>query len=551
VSGAALLMVAWIGVYGYLGLAFLVLHLRGGREPMHFWFGLFASSFAVYTAGGVWTDGARSIAELLSGMTLMWVALAACVPLFARFVHAAMDVPMGWPVRAATAWAALGAVLAVAGVFFDLDGSRAAVAEAVFGTWPTPLPRLTVFGIVWAAGLLVFTAHAVALLARAARGTGTRARSARILLAANAGWVVAGLHDLIATIVGSRTVFLLEHVGMLSAVGTSWILLDRVRAVRDELERRTRELERSHAELRQAQEELLAKEHLATVGELSAVIAHEVRNPLAVLKNAASSLRREGLSEDDRRTLLDILDEENERLALLVNDLLAYARPLTVQQRDVPIADLVRRALDAVCTATGIGSNGRVRVDLRLGGAPAALHGDADLLRQALINVLENAIQAMPEGGDLTVEGAPSELDGEPALKLRIRDTGVGMDTLVRQKARDPFFTTRPTGTGLGLAIVDRVARAHGGRLDIDSAHNQGTEVTLTLPLRRTSVSPSGPSADRTSPATPKARAAVTNAAVDGETAALERPSVPIGTSCERPTSEGRDPPTTVPSPSR
>lgn len=484
-------MVAWIGVYAYLGLAFLVIHLRGGREPMHLWFGLFASSFAVYTAGGVWIDGAGSVAEAVPGITLMWVALGACVPLFSKFVHAAVDAPARWPARAAGAWGALGAVLTVSGLFFDPDGPwhlDAAPARV-------PLPRLTAPGVVWASGLLASTTHSVWVLARAARGRGGAAGSARILLAANAGWLVGGLHDLIVTAAGLRSVFLLEHVGILSAVGTSWILLDRVRAVRDELERRTRELEQSHAELRHAQEELVAKEHLATVGELSAVIAHEVRNPLAVLKNAASSLRREGLSDDDRRTLLDILDEENERLALLVSDLLAYARPLAVQRREVSVAELVQRAVDAARTATGVGDSERLRVALRLEGAPPALLCDADLLRQALINVLENAIQAMPEGGQITVEGGEGAIDGEPALVLRVRDTGEGMDTLVRQKARDPFFTTRPTGTGLGLAIVDRVAKAHGGRLDIESAYRQGTEVTLTLPTRRASLLPPAPDA--------------------------------------------------------
>ena len=109
------------------------------------------------------------------------------------------------------------------------------------------------------------------------------------------------------------------------------------------------------------------------------------------------------------------------------------------------------------------------------------------------MNVAENAIQAMPDGGTLTVRTYSTVLDGQPAVAIAVRDTGEGMDTLVRSKATDPFFTTRPTGTGLGLAIVHRLVHSHGGKVQIESSYGTGTTVTLILPEQspaRTTLTP-------------------------------------------------------------
>jgi signal transduction histidine kinase len=244
----------------------------------------------------------------------------------------------------------------------------------------------------------------------------------------------------------------------------------------------------------------LRKEQLATMGELSAVIAHEVRNPLAIIKNAVSGLHRPTLREPDRHTLLKILDEEADRLNRLVGDLLSYARPVLPQRQNVHVEDLVRGAVDLARAAQQ--RDDTLNFDLQLHESHT-VQGDPDLLRQALVNVAENAIQAMPDGGTLTVRTYGTLLDGQPAVAIAVRDTGEGMDTLVRSKATDPFFTTRPTGTGLGLAIVHRLVNSHGGRVQIESSYGAGTTVTLVLPLRapnRTTgesvvrpVPPSGP----------------------------------------------------------
>ena len=219
------------------------------------------------------------------------------------------------------------------------------------------------------------------------------------------------------------------------------------------------------------------------------MIAHEVRNPLAILKNAVSGLRREDLGEDNRKTLLGILDEETDRLNRLVRDLLAYARPITPQAAPVSLHVLVEKAVGSAQNA--IARAQPIDVQLDVDRAPATVEGDRDLLERVFVNIVENALQAMPNGGRLSIVAERLEQDGEEMATIRVRDTGEGMDTLVRSRATEPFFTTRPSGTGLGLAIVERVVTAHGG--SVRFARNEdtpGTTVTVVLPVRRRSSAP-------------------------------------------------------------
>lgn len=250
---------------------------------------------------------------------------------------------------------------------------------------------------------------------------------------------------------------------------------ERLVAKTAELSRKSKSLAKSFRELRARQDELVRKEQLAAIGELSAVIAHEVRNPLAIMSNAVATLRRDPDTEA-RDTLLGILSEEGARLNQLVGDLLHYAKPLALERQSVTLYDLVKKAIQPVDAKPNILL--RVSQDRNL----PKVGGDPLLLRQVIDNVVNNALQAMSaEGGTLTVELTKTS-DGGSGVALLVRDTGEGMDTVVRKRALDPFFTTRPSGTGLGLAIVARVVEAHGGRLTIRSELGAGTEVTIFLP---------------------------------------------------------------------
>ncbi|MBV9948349.1 MAG: hypothetical protein JOZ69_15970, partial [Myxococcales bacterium] len=188
-------------------------------------------------------------------------------------------------------------------------------------------------------------------------------------------------------------------------------------------------------------------------------------------------LRKTHLPREDHETLLGILDEETSRLNRLVGDLLRYARPVNVQRTDFSLADVLERALS-------LASKDRktIRTDLTIENHDGRIFGDANLLRQVFDNLVVNAVQAMGTAGTLTVRVRAATEDGVSGVAVDIIDTGEGMDTQVRSRARDPFFTTRPSGTGLGLAIVDRIVDAHGGRLAIDSRAGEGTTVTVFLP---------------------------------------------------------------------
>ncbi|MBK8253053.1 MAG: hypothetical protein IPK82_10325 [Polyangiaceae bacterium] len=221
-----------------------------------------------------------------------------------------------------------------------------------------------------------------------------------------------------------------------------------------------------------------AKEQLAAIGELSAMIAHEIRNPLTIIGNAVATLRKPLTSAEDRSVLFGILEDESRRLNRLMNDLLSYARPVSLQLSAVNVREVMERSLSV------LPPHASIEKELFEPEPVGRVFADAKLLRQIFENLLTNATQAMGrEGGILTVRILKAERRGEPCVDVVVEDTGEGMDTSVRDRALLPFFTTRPTGTGLGLAIVARFVQAHGGSLNIRSAAGKGTSVHVVLPV--------------------------------------------------------------------
>jgi signal transduction histidine kinase len=305
---------------------------------------------------------------------------------------------------------------------------------------------------------------------------------------------LAVLHDEGIRLGLFESIYLLGFASLASMLVVSTARARRFARDRRELQRRSQELERSHAQLRATRDELIHTRRLAAIGELSAVIAHEVRNPLAVIRNAASSLRRrDGLEEATRKHLLGIVDEESQRLSRLVSDMLVYAKPLHLHRHPQAALELAHAAIARARTEPGVDSN----VPVEIVGDGAAQGGlvdaDAGLLLQALANVLSNALRASTS--EQPVELRMQRIDDAhgAALELIVSDQGPGMDAYTRGKAKDPFFTTRPRGTGLGLAIAERVAQAHGGELNLDSGPGRGTRARMRLPL----LTEHGPAAAR------------------------------------------------------
>ncbi|HJL15740.1 MAG TPA: ATP-binding protein [Sandaracinaceae bacterium LLY-WYZ-13_1] len=480
-AGASL--IAWAGVYLYVALYYGALQLLRPKVEYRLFAGL-AVCLTVFSLASAYTVDAPSPADAVVAEHLQMLGLVTALALFTDFVLRVVGDPKPRVRRLGYTWATVATMAAAARLFHDPAHVDPAYDWGVAGPANRAMAELTPVGAVLLGGQLLFAGYATLRLLYAARARGTL-RVAAVLTALG---VLGGALDLILTVTDALPVHIASHLAMLPILGFTYVLVGRFTRVDAQLADRTEELAQSYDHLRHAQEELVRKEQLAAVGELSAVIAHELRNPLAIIKNAVAGLRREELRPDDADTLLAILDEEGDRLNRLVNDLLAYAKPISPEPGTVNLRNLTMHAVELA--AGGSRDIAQVELELELDREVDDVEGDEALLRHALINIVDNALQAMPDGGTLTVSCRNTELDGRPCVSVDFHDTGEGMDTLVRSRARDPFFTTRQSGTGLGLAIVDRVARAHGGRVELESRHGRGTRVSFVVPRDRSSLAP-------------------------------------------------------------
>lgn len=215
---------------------------------------------------------------------------------------------------------------------------------------------------------------------------------------------------------------------------------------------------------------------LADLGRLTAKLMHEIRNPLGVACGSVEVLRQGNRLASEDAALLEVVQTELDYLRRLVQGFQQYAGAGTLDPQPVDINGLVTDVLrDAVRAAPpGV----EVRTGLEL--APGSPRTDVDLfgLRQALLSVMTNAVQALPRGGTVTV--ATRAVPGR--LEIEIRDTGVGMPVEVRERCLEPFAVARPGGLGLGLPLARRVVEDHRGRLEIESTEGRGTSVRIVLP---------------------------------------------------------------------
>jgi two-component system, NtrC family, sensor histidine kinase HydH len=239
------------------------------------------------------------------------------------------------------------------------------------------------------------------------------------------------------------------------------------------------DLKRSYAELARAHAQLVHTERLAALGELSAVVAHEVRNPLGAIFNAVASLKRQAGPHASSLPLLEIVSEESERLNHIVNDLLEFARPAQPQLRPLPLTPLLREAVGAALGA----ASGPLRLEWALPEeALAPVPMDERLLRQVFLNLAQNAVQAMPQGGLLHVRVAPQP-GAHESLAVELTDSGPGVPAELRGRIFEPFFTTRAQGTGLGLALVKRIVEAHAGSVEVTAGPGGGARFRVVLPV--------------------------------------------------------------------
>lgn len=235
-------------------------------------------------------------------------------------------------------------------------------------------------------------------------------------------------------------------------------------------------LRKSLDELSTTQEALVRKKQLAAVGEMAAVVAHEVRNPLGSIANVVSLLQRGMMSRTEERGLWQIIADETRRLDLLVVNLLDFVRPVSLTLSPQPLAPVVERALQQTLWAENAGS--RVRSSFE--GSVPLVPLDQPQLELAFTNLFRNAVQAMKGDGALEVR---LSTEAGAWARVSIRDFGPGLPTEVQQRIFEPFVTTRARGHGLGLAIVQKVVEQHRGEVFFEPATGGGTTCVVRLPL--------------------------------------------------------------------
>lgn len=252
------------------------------------------------------------------------------------------------------------------------------------------------------------------------------------------------------------------------------VLGDMTRRARRRAEQTAQELQKAYAELRQTFEQLLRADRIASVGELSAAVVHEVRNPLASIKGAVEILEDEIAIDSPRREFAGIIKQEVDRLDALVGEFLRFARTPKPAVAPASLNEIARSVNTLIAQRA---ETQHVAIELALAQDLPLVTVDSEQIKQVLLNLTINAIQAMPHGGHLTLRTSRDEDE----VVIEVEDTGGGVDPALKARIFDPFFTTKDKGVGLGLSIAYKIAAQHGGSLTITNG-SRGAIFRLSLP---------------------------------------------------------------------
>ena len=227
-------------------------------------------------------------------------------------------------------------------------------------------------------------------------------------------------------------------------------------------------------ELREAQEELISKQKLAIIGQLAGGVGHDLRNPIGSIKNAVYFLKMviEDPEPDIKKTL-EILEKEVTASEKIINSLLDFTRTKLPSLRNVKVNEVIKKTISKISVPEDI------KIVRQLEKTFPTILADPDQLDRIFVNIILNAIQAMPEGGQLTVK---SEALSQEWVAISFSDTGMGIAEENMGKLFEPLFTTKSKGIGLGLAISKNFVEAHGGTIEVQSEIEKGTTFTIKLP---------------------------------------------------------------------
>jgi signal transduction histidine kinase len=252
-------------------------------------------------------------------------------------------------------------------------------------------------------------------------------------------------------------------------------LLGLNRKLEDKVRQRTTELEEKSLQLIRAQEELLRNEKLAAIGSLAAGVAHEINNPTAIIRGNVELLQMELGRGAPGREEADEIMKQTERVSLITQNLLSFAREQMIHPQQVQLNSLLEEILSQLSHQVTMSG---VQLRQSLCATLPEVEGDRERLRQVFTNILLNAVQAMAGQGTLSL----GTLFDEREVRVTIADSGPGIASAIREKIFNPFFTTKSNGTGLGLSVSYGIVQAHGGSIDISSAAGQGATFRVRLP---------------------------------------------------------------------
>ena len=240
----------------------------------------------------------------------------------------------------------------------------------------------------------------------------------------------------------------------------------------DRLDTAKKELDQFHFQ------QMERADRLASVGEMAAGIAHEIKNPLTGIAAAMTIIKEDFPPSDPRTEIVNEILEQIKRLDKTVNDLLFFGKPTQPEPTCINVNTILKKTLMFASQHRG-GKNVEKRLELNEDLPP--IYVDPKQIQQVFLNLILNALQAMREGGILTITSAPLEKEGEKWVRVSIADTGPGIPAQILGKIFTPFFTTKAQGTGLGLAICHKLIPQHGGILSVDSEDGKGTVFSVEL----------------------------------------------------------------------
>jgi signal transduction histidine kinase len=252
------------------------------------------------------------------------------------------------------------------------------------------------------------------------------------------------------------------------------ILADRERKRKEELQRTTEKLSEVYRELQSSFEQIKRADRLSAIGQLSAGLAHEIRNPLASIDGAAEILQENSINPEIRKETLGIIRKECARLNRLLSSLLDFARPRSPEWHSIDVQHMLESVVQLLSHSTAKGITIRAQAD----GTLPKISGDPEQIRQVILNLAINAAQAMPLGGEVRLVAGHHNSE----VVINVIDQGEGVPEENLEKIFDPFFTTKHDGTGLGLSVVHRIVAQHHGSVSARRNPGPGMTFSLTLP---------------------------------------------------------------------